>query len=307
MRYIDVRMYDGLMLRMLPDRGLDISSAWYAGIPLAWHGRVGERPPLPVLHGDDWLTAFGGGLLTTCGMQNVGVASEGHGVHGNFSHGRATDVVWRRELRGEQYEVEVRGVVTEVDAFGAHLRCERRIRTTTGSGRVSVHDTVTNLGAHATSAPWLYHVNIGAPLWSAGARLAIQSVQRIARDDDAIPALASWSTPTFGPPDAPEMVLEHIFEEDSPRRACVTNERLGVQLTVEWDGSTLPRLHQWLHPARGVHALAIEPANCSVLGRGADRAAGRLPALQPGEERTTQLHIVVAPSTCDVKSPSPQP
>jgi hypothetical protein len=32
-----------------------------------------------------------------------------------------------------------------------------------------------------------------------------------------------------------------------------------------------------------------------VLGRAADRAAGRLPALQPGAERVTRLEVRAAP------------
>jgi hypothetical protein len=39
--------------------------------------------------------------------------------------------------------------------------------------------------------------------------------------------------------------------------------------------------------------LGLEPANCSVLGRAHDRAAGRLPVLAPGEARTSTLEITV--------------
>jgi hypothetical protein len=40
--------------------------------------------------------------------------------------------------------------------------------------------------------------------------------------------------------------------------------------------------------------LGLEPANCSVLGRAADRAQGRLPVLAPGEQRRTGIAIHVA-------------
>jgi hypothetical protein len=53
-------------------------------------------------------------------------------------------------------------------------------------------------------------------------------------------------------------------------------------------------MHQWVHPAPGIAALGLEPANCSVLGRAADRAAGRLPMLAPGAERTTRLEFRVS-------------
>ncbi|MBD0349507.1 MAG: DUF4432 family protein, partial [Thermoleophilia bacterium] len=59
-------------------------------------------------------------------------------------------------------------------------------------------------------------------------------------------------------------------------------------VTVESD---MPRLWQWIDPKPGVYALALEPANCSVLGRAHDRAEGRLPFLGRGEERTTRIVI----------------
>ena len=55
--------------------------------------------------------------------------------------------------------------------------------------------------------------------------------------------------------------------------------------------SSLPRLWQWVHPATGTYALAVEPSNCSVLGRAHDIAVGRMPFLDPGEARTSWLTI----------------
>jgi hypothetical protein len=37
--------------------------------------------------------------------------------------------------------------------------------------------------------------------------------------------------------------------------------------------------------------MAVEPANCSVLGREHDRTAGTAPWLEPGQRRRTQLRI----------------
>jgi hypothetical protein len=294
MRYIEVRMYGGLHFRLLSDRGLDVSSAWYGCIPLAWHSRVGETPPLPVPRDDDWLKAFGGGLVVTCGMQNVGASSEGHGVHGGFSHQVAHELRWQRELRGSDLEIEISGVISEIDALGVQLRCQRRITTRTGTAKIVIRDTVTNLGAQSTPAPWLYHVNLGAPLWSGDALLQIPSQARLPRDDVSASASSNWSTPMLDAPDCSEMVLEHVLDEETPGRARIANPGLGVELTVEWDRSTLPRLHQWIHRAKSIGALAIEPANCSVLGRGADRSAGRMPVLAPGEARSTSLSVTVA-------------
>ena len=92
-------------------------------------------------------------------------------------------------------------------------------------------------------------------------------------------------------------MFEHALEPDGDgwAQATVTSPGAGLELEVRWDASAaaLPRMHQWVQPAAGIYVLGIEPANCSVLGRAADREAGRLPTLGPGEERTTRLEIRV--------------
>jgi hypothetical protein len=96
-------------------------------------------------------------------------------------------------------------------------------------------------------------------------------------------------------------VYEHLVEPGADGRCtvAVSSPALGLRIEVEWDATTLPRLHQWVHPATGVNVLGIEPANCSVLGRAADRADGRLPVLPPGAARSTSLAVramALAPS-----------
>jgi Domain of unknown function (DUF4432) len=294
-RAVDLRVYDGLDVRVLPDRGLDLSQAWFAGLPVAWTSRVGEVGPLQTPRGTDWNRAFGGGLLTTCGLQNVGAPSEGHPQHGTFSHLPAREIRVDRLRQGDEIVLAVSGVIEDADALGTHLRCERTVRTTTGRGEVLVHDVVTNLGPDPVAAPLLYHVNIGAPLWAPGARLVVPSSEVQPRDDVAAAALPEWDVAPEPRPGAAERVFEHVVEPgaDGWSSVRVVNEPLGAELEVAWDASTLPRLHQWVHPARGVYVLGIEPANCSVLGRAADRAAGRLPMMAAGAERATRLQIRV--------------
>jgi len=92
-RALDVRVWEGIDIRLLPDRGFDCFGAWYRGVPLAWVSAVGERGPISGrLHDDDWLRGFGGGLVATCGLRNVGAPSEGHGLHGEIAHQPAREV-----------------------------------------------------------------------------------------------------------------------------------------------------------------------------------------------------------------------
>ena len=78
-RAIDLRVEGGIDLRLLPDRGLDVADGWFAGVPLDWRSPVGETAAV----NHDWMLSFGGGLVVTCGLRNVGVPSEGHGQHGD--------------------------------------------------------------------------------------------------------------------------------------------------------------------------------------------------------------------------------
>ena len=270
-RAIDLRSWGGLDVRLLPDRGLDCGAAWFAGVPLAWISPVGETAAR-----GGWRESWGGGLVTTCGLRNVGAASEGHGLHGDFSFQRAG---WVGIDRGEEGAVVVRGSIADADFV-----LEREWRVKAGTGTVSLRDVCRNTGSSTEPAPFLYHVNLGAPVWAPGARLLGPARAPVPRDADAAAHVDTWC---FAP-EHREGEPERVFEHDRPPSAMrVVNDDLGISVTVRWEG--LGRLHQWTHP--GLGALGIEPANCSVLGRAADRAAGRLPLLEPGEERVTRLEI----------------
>jgi hypothetical protein len=286
-RAIDVRVLDGIDVRVLPDRGCDIGAAWTRGIPLGWTSAVGETAPRP----GDWDGAWGGGLLTTCGRRNVGAASEGHRQHGDATHQRATITSVRRcEVDGE-LAVVVEATMREAAALGACLETRRTITTWAGAARVLVADRTTNRGTEPEPAPVLYHVNLGAPLWAPGATLAFSDHRAVRpRDAAAAAAAPAWDRAPASD-ETPERVFEHELAPGAEGVARVEQPALGLVVEVRWDRAALPRVHQWLHTAHGAYVLGIEPANCSVLGRAADRAAGALAVLEPGEERETWVEV----------------
>ena len=265
---IDVRLARGLSLRINPHRGLDIGAAWFRGVPIAWVGPAGEGGT----DAADWREAWGGGLVTTCGLDNVGAPSEGIGLHGTYTFLPAHDVAYERSPSG----VTVTATIDEPRG----LRVERAI--TVEGGSVELTDRTTNLSDVRLEAPVLYHVNFGWPLWDAGTTVETDADAVRPRDDDAAPHDPSTAPPT--PAALPERVWEHV----GATRAGVRNEALGIAVELEFD---LPRLWQWVDPASGVYALGLEPANCSVLGRAHDRAAGTLPFLDSGDERTTRIAV----------------
>jgi len=286
-RAIDVRVLDGIDVRILPDRGCDIGAAWSRGVPLGWISAVGEAAPRP----GAWGAAWAGGLVTTCGRRNVGAPSEGHPQHGDATHVRATVTSVRRAEVDGELAVVVEAAMREADALGPCLETHRTITTWAGGGRVLVADRTRNLAGAAEAAPLLYHVNLGAPLWAPGATLGFADHRAaVPRDADAAAVGDAWDrAPVFD--ETPERVFEHTLDDRAEGVARVHQPALGLTVEVRWDRAGLPRVHEWLHTAHGAYVLGIEPANCSVLGRAADRAAGVLPVLEPGEERETWVEI----------------
>jgi hypothetical protein len=284
-RAIDLRVEGGIQLRLLPDRGLDAGDAWFAGVPLDWRSQVGETA---AVYGD-WMSSFAGGLMVTCGLQNVGVPSEGHGQHGDFTYQKA--VVEAVERSGDALIVQ--GRISEVEALGHHLEVERTWRTYAGQGLIQLEDVVTNRGRDVVPALQLYHVNFGAPLWVSGAELVLDARATHPRDADAAPFADSWNQAPGIVEGAVERVFEHevVPGSDGFCRAAVRNAALGLEVELRWDAATLPRMWQWVHPAPGLGVLGLEPANCSVLGVAHDRAEGRLPELAPGAERRMRVEI----------------
>jgi hypothetical protein len=266
---IDVHVYRGIDLRIHPTRGFDIGSAWFRGLPLAWISGAGEGGS----DAKDWRAAWGGGLVTTCGLDNVGAPSEGIGLHGTYTFLHASDI---DVTRTEEAVTCLAGID---DPRGLHV--ERVITTRVGEGRLELVDVTRNASSRTLEAPVLYHVNLGWPLWDQGSTVETDAVEVMPRDDDAAP---------FSPLEAPpvESASERVWEHVGAAWGRISNNALGLSVTVE---SNLPRLWQWVDPAPGVYALALEPANCSVLGRANDRATGTLPLLAPGEERATKLVI----------------
>ncbi len=245
-----------LRIHVLPGRGLDIGRAWLGDTEFAWISPLDE-----LAWQGEFPRSFVGGLLTTCGLRNVGVPSEGQPQHG-----------WYSSLPARDVEISVNYAtarIVEADVPGDWLELTREI--TVEEDGVTVRDTTVNQGWEPVPAPLLYHVNFW---WDT---VDIDSAEVQPRDDDA--RAGDWHV--LGDP-GPERVYEHV----GATRVVVAHESVRTTVT-----STQPRLWQWIHPA--YRMLGIEPANCSVLGRAHDRAEGRLPVLAPEEQRITELRIAV--------------
>jgi hypothetical protein len=272
----------GLEFDVHPDRGLDIGAATYDGIPLAWLSSTGISSPHSYEpEGRGWLRTFGGGLLTTCGLDSFGPpADDEDGVAG--MHGRLGAIP--AHLTGAEATAErisVSGTVRQTAVFAENLLLSRRITSEVGSSALTVEDTVTNEGSTASAHMVLYHVNLGWPLLDDGTVVEIPHATVKPRDADAEAGFGRQYD--IGPPVRGFREQVYIHEAGTERYASVTNKRRGLRFTLRFS-ETLPAVFEWKMTATQHYVLGLEPANTPEIGgRAAARAAGLLPRLEPGE------------------------
>jgi hypothetical protein len=300
LRAADVRTGSGLAYTVLLDRGMDIGPATFGATALAFISPTGfAHPAFYEPEGAGWLRTFGGGLMVGCGLTNVGNAAEDEGeslgVHGRLSLLPVQRVATGESWQGDACQFWVRGEMRQARFFGENLRLERTITSWLGESRIIVRDRVENLGYAPSPLMILYHINLGFPLLDEGSRLEAEPHPVLPRDPAAVPGLGDWMR--MAPPQAGyrEQVFYHDLPADSDGWATIAlvNPRRALRLTVRFMKATLPNLVQWKQMGQGAYVVGLEPANCHVEGRAAERELGTLQYLQPGEGRDFQVEIAV--------------
>jgi hypothetical protein len=301
MRAADVYTGSGFRYQVLVDRGLDLGAAEHAGRPLAFvHPALGT-PALHERQGLGWLRTFGGGLVTTCGLDHFGPPDpegEGYGLHGRASHLPGESVRIRQEWRGEDYVLEIEGETRQSRLFGENLRLERRISTKLGATSLVLDDRVTNEGFRPAPLAVLYHCNLGFPVVSPESELLVRDRSVRPRDETARTGLADHLR--FGPPQ-PGFAEQVFFHDPVPdaqgqASAAVVNRALGFGAFVRWRAAELPVLAHWKMTGEGEYVCGLEPSTHAMTPtRREQRESGAMRELAPGECVEFRVEIGVLP------------
>lgn len=300
----------GLEIEVLLDRAMDLGRAALHGKALAYRAPGGDsHPAFYDASGLNWLRTFGVGLMATCGLQNVGSPSEdegtAYGLHGGISATPASEIGVHSGWDGSEYRFRLTGRMREVTSmglFGPNLSLTRSISGVLGSNTIEISDTVENEGFTAAPLMLLYHFNLGFPLLDQGGKLLTASAKVTPRDATAETGLKAWHQVDAPKPGYAEQVFFHEMKADDKGWAKAMlvapprSEGGPLALCLEYDTTTLPRFIQWKQLGSGVFVMGLEPANCLVLGRGAERKAGTLQTLGPGERRVFSLRLNVLDS-----------
>ncbi|MDD4622224.1 MAG: aldose 1-epimerase family protein [Kiritimatiellae bacterium] len=305
MRSLDFNNGSGLAFSVLPDRGMDIAQASYKGVSLAWLSCNGDvAPHFYNEDGIEWLRTWDGGLLTGCGLANVGGPNErdgeSHGLHGRISHIPAEEVntaaAWSED--GAAYTLRACGRMRQSRVFGEKMVCTREISTALGDNSITVRDTVENQGFAPAPFMLLYHINLGWPLIDEGVTLEAPEHKITPQTERAASGIAAWNQSSAPVPGFAEQVFYHDLPADNQGLAAmrVVNKRLGLQLEVSYRVAELPHLVQWKMMGQGEYVMGLEPANCYPEGQSRMAERGLLRHLEPGAQTATFLRLAVAPA-----------
>lgn len=289
----------GLRYKVVIDRGLDIADAQYNAHNLAWISDVGITAPAPrPYRGIEWLHGFGGGLITTCGLDHVGGpesdATGDRGLHSQYSGIPATiESIIQPDPAAGRLDMRITGVVKQSQPLGTQLTLKRTISSRLGEAAIHVDDEVINTGNTPAPHMLLYHMNLGWPLVDEGVDICWQGSWTSREGTENATIFREGSPFKKGKPPLKDHrgggeEAAFIDIEPDTHGIChcgIHNPQLGIALAITFKKSQLPWMTNWQHWGPGEYVVGLEPGTHPPIGQAQAREDGTLIMLQPNERR----------------------
>jgi hypothetical protein len=304
-RVLEFRTGSGFVFEVLVDRAFDIGRCEYRGMPIGWESAVGyggpwyAEPP-----GLGFLRNWGGGLLTTCGIDHAlfmatDTAEQYHyppktteefGLHGRISNKPARLAGYGVRWEGDEAVLWAEGEVSQASVFGENLALTRRVEANVGGAHFTIRDEVSNRGWDPTPHMMLYHINIGFPVVDEGAELLVPTRSATPRGDFPVEGYRTLEAPQ---PAHVERVVEHdvLTESGGTVPVGIVNRARGIGAYEVFDANQLPFHFVWRMLGEGTYVVGIEPCTNRTAGRLDARERGELIVLGPGESRQYDLEL----------------
>lgn len=304
----------GLRYKVVLDRGLDIADAFYNANGLAWISHLGVVAPSPTgYRGIEWLNGFGGGLLTTCGLDHVGGPESDEqgdrGLHSQFSGLPATieSIIQPDPLRG-RLDMQITGIVKQSRPLGTQLVLRRTLSGKLGEPAIRIHDEVINHGNTPAPHMLLYHMNLGWPLVDEGVDICWQGAWESREGVDKAKIFKEGQPFRKGSPPlsdhvgaGEEAAFIDVTADDEGKCCCgIHNPHIGIALAIEFNKAQMPWLTNWQHWGPGEYVVGLEPGTHPPIGQAKARKNGSLIWLAPRERREYELVVRVMDQSADI-------
>jgi hypothetical protein len=297
----------GLRYKVVIDRGMDIADASYNQQGLAWLSHLGITAPQPFSNQSaDWIKTFGGGLVTTCGLDHIGGSESDEygdrGLHGSFSNLSAEieSIIQPDPLAGNM-EMSITGIIKQSQPLGLQLELRRTISGTLGNPIIRIHDEVINRGNTPAPHMLLYHFNFGWPLVDEGTKIIWQGEWTPREVEDKNKIFKKGNDFYSCPPPLDEhsgggeeaAFIDIIADKLGFCRCGLHNEKIGIAVILKFKKKQLPWLTNWQHWGNGEYVTGLEPGTNPPIGQAAARKRNELLFLEPGAKRTYDLELEV--------------
>ena len=304
-RVLEFRTGTGFAFEVLVDRAFDIGRCELGGRPLAWNSAVGFSGPWYYEWKDlGFFRSWGGGLLTTCGIDHTlfmaedtaeqyhypPKQSEEFPLHGRVSNRPARLAGYGERWEGDECVLWAEGETLQASVFGEQLLLRRRIETRVGESRLRIADVVENVGWDRTPHMLLYHVNVGFPVVDEGSEVLVPARVVEPRGDNSVSGYRTLEPPASA---FVEQVFEHdiVSEADGSVPVAIVNRELGLGAYQVYRRDQLPHHFMWRMLGEGTYVVGIEPCTNRTAGRLDARARGELIELGAGESRAYELEL----------------
>jgi hypothetical protein len=303
-----------LKVAVLPGKGADIPELTHKPSAVQFLMKTpaglqppGESPP------EDFLENYEGGWQELFPNANEGCAYRGRKIP---FHGEVALLPWEWEIFQDDFEAsEIR---LQVRCQHTPFRIERRMRLEKGSARLQIREKVLNEAGEPWAFVWGQHLTLGGAFLERGCRLEIPAGFLATAEQPYEPETARLSAGQHRPwpfaqgctpgdlvdlrdiPGPEAHSHDDVFIGDLERGVfSVTNPRLKLRFTMEWDASIFPWLIVWmpyggadLPPLTGIYGIGIEPwVSRYPLARAA--AEGQALTLPAGGSLETGLSVTV--------------
>jgi hypothetical protein len=288
---------------VVPTRGMSIWKAVQDDLLLGWESPVrGPVHPsfvrLDEASGIGWLDGFDE-FWVRCGLESNGAPEKNpdgslrYGLHGKIANIPAHKV--EVTIDGESGEICIRGVVDEARMFGNKLRMTTTITTHVGRQGLTVRDEITNISAQTGEMELLYHINVGSPMLSPGAKVVLPVAKLAPRDQVAMGNVLEWDA--YGP-ESPGSVEAVFFVElaaaaDGQTQAMLVNAAGDQAMSLKFNKRQLPCFSLWKNrqAAADGYVTGLEPATNYPNPKSFEKRQGRVVMLAPGESRVFEIAL----------------
>ena len=196
--------------------------------------------------------------------------------------------------------MSISGNILDNSLYGSKYVLNRSYTFCGGRPILRIDDQIFNEGFHAQPLMILQHMNFGFPLIDQGTQLIFPK-NTVCHPRDNVAQLSLERAHHFEAPNEnyQEQVFYHDFStcSDDVVEVIIVNHQLqhwagtGLSCHLRFDRRQYPYLVQWKLAKEGEYVLGLEPANCHVEGRHAEKLTKSLEHLKARETKNFSLEI----------------